>query len=70
MRVIEALPPLVDTNMTRGRGRGKISAEDCAREIISGLKTGRREVYVDKAKLLHAIMRLSPALGYRIMLDG
>jgi uncharacterized oxidoreductase len=70
VRVAEALPPLVDTDMTRGRGRRKISAEACAAEILSGLKAGRPEIHVGKAKLLAAIMRASPALGYRIMRDG
>lgn len=70
VRVVEALPPLVDTGMTRGRGRGKISPEDCAAEIVSGLKAGRREVYVGKSKLLRAVMCVLPALGHRIMRDG
>lgn len=70
VHVVEALPPLVDTAMTHGRGRGKISPEACAAEIVAGLKAGRREIHVGKAKLLRAVMRLSPALGYRIMRDG
>jgi len=70
VRVIEALPPLVDTGMTRGRGRGKMSADACAAEIAAGLEAGRDEIYVGKSKLLRAIMRLSPALGHRIMRDG
>jgi uncharacterized oxidoreductase len=70
VHVVEALPPLVDTAMTHGRGRGKISPEACAAEIVAGLKAGRREIHVGKAKLLRAVIRLSPALGYRIMRDG
>ena len=67
VRILEALPPLVDTDMTRGRGSGKISPQQCAEDIIRGLKTGAAEIYVGKSKLLRAIMRLSPALGYRVM---
>jgi uncharacterized oxidoreductase len=70
VRVVEALPPLVDTPMTQGRGRGKISPRECAAQILAGLKAGDREIYVGKAKLLRAILRLSPALGYRIMRNG
>lgn len=70
VRMIEALPPLVDTDMTRGRGRAKITAEACAAEIIAGLKAGHREIHVGKARLLRAVMRLTPALGYRIMRGG
>lgn len=68
--IVEALPPLVDTGMTAGRGRGKISPQACAAEIVGGLKAGKREVYVGKSKLLHAIMRLSPSLGHAIMRRG
>lgn len=67
VRVVEALPPLVDTAMTRGRGRGTISPDACAAEILAGLAAGRAEVYVGKAKLLRAVGRLSPALAHRLM---
>lgn len=70
IHVIEALPPLVDTPMTKGRGRDKISPEACAAEIVAGLKAGRSEIYVGRSKLLRAVMRASPSLGYRIMRDG
>jgi uncharacterized oxidoreductase len=70
VRIVEALPPLVDTAMTRGRGRGKMSAEACAAEILAGLEAGKDEVYAGKSKLLRAILRLSPALGHRILRNG
>lgn len=70
VRIFEALPPLVDTEMTQGRGRGKISAEECARQIIAGMERNRYVIDVGKTKLLRAIMHLSPSAGYRIMRDG
>lgn len=70
VRIVEALPPLVDTAMTRGRGRGKMSPEACAAEIVAGLEAGKAEIYVGKSKLLRAIMRVSPALGMKIMRNG
>ena len=70
VRIIEALPPQVDTQMTAGRGRGKISPEACAAEIVAGIMAGQAEIYVGKAKLLRAIMRVAPALGYGIMRRG
>lgn len=68
IQVIEALPPLVDTDMTRGRGKGKISAEAAAREILAGVAAGKQEIDVGMTRLLRAIMRLSPALGEAIMI--
>lgn len=70
VRVIEALPPIVDTQMTAGRGRGKISAQSCADQIIAGLIRGLPEIYVGKSALLKWIIRASPALAYRIMRKG
>jgi uncharacterized oxidoreductase len=70
LRVIEALPPLVDTDMTRGRGRRKISADACADQIIAGMLDGKDEIYVGKSRLLRAILGLSPTLAERIMRNG
>ena len=70
LRVVEALPPLVDTAMTSGRGRGKISAEACAAEIVAGMERGRDSIYVGKTKLLRVIHGFSPSLADRVMRRG
>ncbi|WP_117211096.1 SDR family oxidoreductase [Allorhizocola rhizosphaerae] len=70
IRVLEVVMALVDTDMTHGRGRGKISASAAATAVIDGLGRGRDEIYVGKVKLLRTLMRLSPALGYRILRDS
>lgn len=70
VRIVEALPPLVDTGMTKGRGRGKISPEVCAAQIIVGMEAGRDTIYVGKAKLLRAIQGVSPSLADRLMRNG
>lgn len=64
--VIEALLPIVDTAMTRGRGHGKISADDAAREILRALRSGREEAFIGKTKLLRGLMGLSPSLAARV----
>jgi uncharacterized oxidoreductase len=68
IQIQEALPPLVDTDMTRGRGKGKISAETAASQILNGIAEGRAEIDVGATALLRWILRLSPALGERIMI--
>jgi uncharacterized oxidoreductase len=65
--VIEAILPLVETPMTVGRGTGKIAARDAAIAILNGVKSGRAEIYIGKAKLLPLFSRLAPALGRKIM---
>lgn len=69
VRVIEALPPVVETNMTAGRAGKKMSAHDCAAEIVHGIRTGKREVNAGMVKLLQFAHSLSPALARRIMIQ-
>ena len=66
--VIEALPPVVDTQMTAGRGNRKMSPEECARQIVSALEKDATEANVGMVKVLKAVHSLSPALARRIML--
>ena len=68
VRVIEALPPVVETNMTTGRSGKKMSAHDCAAEIVAGIRTGRSEVNAGMVKLLQMVNSISPALARRIMI--
>jgi uncharacterized oxidoreductase len=70
VHVTDVVMTLVDTDMTRGRGRGKISAADAAAAVIAGIRRGAAEVFVGKTKILPVLMRFSPALGYRILRDS
>ncbi len=70
VRVIDAVMTLVDTDMTHGRGRGKISTSQAAAAVIDGMHGGSDEIYIGRVKLLRTIMRLSPTLGYRILRNG
>lgn len=66
--VIEALPPVVDTQMTAGRGGKKMAPDECARQILAALYEGRDEADVGMVKLLKRVYSLSPALVRRIMI--
>jgi short-subunit dehydrogenase involved in D-alanine esterification of teichoic acids len=67
VKVIEVVPPLVDTNMTRGRGNRKISPDVVAKSVLAGMRKNKEVIFVGKAKLLRAIMRIAPPIGYAIM---
>ena len=69
-KVFEIIPPLVDTQMTAGRGRGKISPEQLVEEFIAAFRKDKFEVNIGKVKLLKLINRLSPALADSIMKKG
>jgi len=66
--VVEALPPLVDTQMTAGRGSNKMSAEECARQIVAGMERGRETINVGMVKILQLVHSISPALARSIMI--
>ncbi len=68
VHVIEALPPVVETNMTAGRGGKKMSAHDCAAEIVAGIRSNKREVNAGMVKILQLVHSISPALARRIMI--
>lgn len=70
VRWIEVLLPLVDTRMTAGRGRSKLSAADAARQIAAGIAHGRHTIRVGKAKLLPWLLWVAPALLARLMNRG
>ncbi len=68
--VIEAVPPLVDTAMTVGRGRGKISTEQAARELMQGLARRRSEIRIGKARAMFVLHRMAPSLAARLLIGG
>jgi uncharacterized oxidoreductase len=66
IQVIEAQPPLVDTAMTQGRGKGKITPQAAALGILQGVEKSQREIYVGKAKLMYFISRWAPSIAEQI----
>ncbi|MCC3332150.1 SDR family NAD(P)-dependent oxidoreductase [Nocardia abscessus] len=70
VRVVEAMLPLVDTAMTAGRGRGKISPAAAAAAVLAGLQKRRiRRIRVGLVYVLLGVHRLSPALAGRLVSD-
>jgi uncharacterized oxidoreductase len=68
IQVIEALPPVVDTQMTADRKTSKMPPEECARQIIAALENGHDEANVGIVKVLRIVYSLSPALARKVML--
>jgi short-subunit dehydrogenase involved in D-alanine esterification of teichoic acids len=67
IKVFEIIPPLVDTAMTAGRGKGKISPQQLANEFIQAFRKNTFEVNIGKVKWLKIIQRISPTLAAKIM---
>jgi len=68
VRVLEALPPVVETRMTEGNEHKKLPAAECARQIVAAIEADRDEANVGMTRLLRGVYSLSPALARRIML--
>ena len=67
VKVFEIIPPLVDTPMTAGRGKGKISPEQLVDEFIVNLAKDKFESNIGKTKYLRILQRLSPLLADNIL---
>ncbi len=67
VKVFELLPPLVETQMTEGRGTGKIAPEQCAEALLRGLKRNQYEIPVGKVHLLRWLWRLFPVWAGRLL---
>ncbi len=70
IKVFEIIPALVDTEMTAGRGKGKISPQKLVDEFIKAFKKDTYEVNIGKVKLLKLINRISPSLADKLMKGG
>lgn len=68
IHVLEALPPVVETKLTAGRGSSKMAASECARQIVTAMKRNATEANVGMVKLLQLVNSISPALARKIMI--
>lgn len=65
--VHQAFLPLVETRMTAGRGKNKMSAEDAAKIIIQGVERNIQDHNIGKVKLLRNLLRLMPSIAHKTM---
>ena len=67
VRVFEVVPPVVDTDMTAGRGSGKMRPEAVADEVWRSYLANKPEILIGKARPAASIARLLPSLAERII---
>jgi short-subunit dehydrogenase involved in D-alanine esterification of teichoic acids len=60
IRVVEVLPPLVDTPATRAMRRPKMSAGALVERVLHDIQRGRDEILPGKVGFLPIMMRLAP----------
>ena len=67
VKVMQAFMPLVDTNMTSGRGVGKLDAAQAADALIRGIEQDIEEHDIGKIRILRRLIRFAPGVARRIM---
>lgn len=67
VEVYQSFLPLVDTFMTKGRGDGKLTAQQAAAAMIKGVESCRYDHDIGKVKLLRLLIRFCPPLARSIM---
>ncbi|MBD2453669.1 MFS transporter [Nostoc sp. FACHB-87] len=70
IKVFEIIAPLVDTPMTHGRGKGKISPAALADEFWHNFRCDRYEMRIGKTKLLFFLQRWFPQVAEKILRPG
>lgn len=66
IKVFELMPPLVNTDMTRGRGQNKIEPEVVAQEFLKSFVSDKYEINIGKIKILKILYRLTPGIVKKI----
>jgi short-subunit dehydrogenase involved in D-alanine esterification of teichoic acids len=70
IKVFEIIAPLVDTPMTEGRGKGKISPDALVNEFWHNFTRDRYEMRIGKTKLLFFLQRWFPQVAENILRPG
>lgn len=67
IKVFELIPPLVETEMTKGRGRDKITPGELAEDFIPSFSKDIYQIRIGKIKLLMFMLRLFPKIIFNKM---
>jgi len=68
IHVIEALPPVVDTQMNEGNDMKKMPVEECARQIVVAIEKNKAEANIGLTKALRVVEGIHPALAKGVTL--
>lgn len=69
VHVLEALPPVVETQMTADNPHKKMPASECGRQIVAAMVKNRDQANVGMTAILNAVNNIAPALARRVMLN-
>lgn len=67
IKVMQAMMPLVQTKMTDGRGKGKLTPVSAANALLNGVENGVLDNDIGKVRLLRWLIRLVPSVAFNMM---
>lgn len=67
VKVFELLPPLVDTDMTKGLNEKKMSSEDVIKALVAGIGQDKFTIRVGPTKFLYAMNRFFPKFAFSML---
>jgi len=70
IRVVEVLPPLVDTPATRSVKQPKMSAASLVDGVLREIARGKDEILPGKVRFLPTLMRLAPTFVARVVAES
>ena len=70
IRVVEVLPPLVDTPATRSVKQPKMPAASLVDTVLREISRGKDEILLGKVRFLPTFMRLAPSLAARVVSES
>jgi short-subunit dehydrogenase involved in D-alanine esterification of teichoic acids len=70
IRVLEIMPPPVDTNMANHYNGTKADPAEVAEKFLTAIRVERAETVIGVSKMAKLLARLAPRLGFKIVNDG
>jgi uncharacterized oxidoreductase len=67
IRIVEVIPPAVDTQMNKGKNISLMTTEKFTNEVFKGLVNGKEEIVVGVSKVGKILSRLAPKFGFNKM---
>ena len=67
IRIIEVVPPAVDTQMNKGKNISLMTTELFAQRVFKGLISGQDEIVIGASKLGKLLSRIAPKFGFKKM---
>jgi uncharacterized oxidoreductase len=67
IRVVEVIPPAVDTQMNKGKNISLVKTEVFAQKVFKGLINGDEEIVVGISKVAKLLSRIAPKFGFKKM---